>query len=213
MKLRLIAAHLVVILCGLSVLAQSPEVERISTAPEGLSHDVTAALEEKGYRVALDDGWTAELWLAKSPKLSSGGGAEALYPELSNGEFVGVLHLPKGMTDFRGQAVPAGTYTLRYQLLPQDGNHLGVAPNPDFLLAIPAASDTKPDAVYPYEKLVALSAKATGTHPAVIAMEKAGEPGTATVDDQKLFVLTVNIPSAAGKPEPAGIVLKGQATQ
>ncbi|MFZ0707252.1 MAG: hypothetical protein WAM71_16755 [Candidatus Korobacteraceae bacterium] len=213
MKLRRIAAYLVVILCGLSGFAQTPKVERISTAPESLSHDVTAALEDHGYRVTLDDGWSAELWLAKNPKLTSGADAEALYPQLSNGEFIAVLHLPKGMTDFRGQAVPAGTYTLRYQLLPQDGNHLGVAPNPDFLLAIPAASDTKSDAVYPFDKLVALSAKSTGAHPAVIAMEKAGEPGTATFDDQKLLILTVSISSTAGKPEPVGIVLKGQATQ
>ena len=62
------------------------------------------------------------------------------------------------MSDFRGQAVPGRHYTLRYQLLPQDANHLGVSPNPDFLLAIPVASDTKPDAVYPFDKLVALSA-------------------------------------------------------
>ena len=110
------------------LLAQSPKVERIASPPDGLPHDVTAALEDKGYRVTLDDGWTAELWLAKNLKLAAKDSPGALYPELSNGEFVGVLHLPKGMSDFRGQAVPAGTYTLRYQLLPQDANHLGSRP-------------------------------------------------------------------------------------
>ena len=35
-------------------------------------------------------------------------------------------------------------------------------------------------------------------------MEKAGEPGTAVFDDQKLLILTVNVSSATGKPEAAG---------
>ncbi len=197
----------------LPLLAQSPKVEHIASPPGNLPHEVTAALQDKGYRVTLEDGWTADLWLAKNAKLSTNDAPGALYPELSNGEFVGVLHLPKGMSDFRGQAVPAGTYTLRYQLLPQDANHLGVSPNPDFLLAIPVANDAKPEAIYPFDKLVALSAKSTGAHPAVLALDKAGEPGTAIFDDQKLLIVTVSVSSATGKPEVLGIVLKGQAAQ
>ena len=200
-------------LLTLPLLAQSPRVDRFSSPPDGVSHDVTAALEDKGYRLTLDDGWSAELWLAKNPKLASGGAADALYPQLSNGEFIAVLHLPKGMSDFRGQAVPAGTYTLRYQLIPQDANHMGVSPNPDFLLAIPAAADTKPDATYPLARLVTLSSQTTGAHPAVIALDSAAAPGTAAFNDQKLLILSVSLPSAAGKPLPLAIVLKGQAAQ
>ena len=126
---------------------------------------------------------------------------------------MGVISLSKGMSDFRGQSIAAGVYTLRYHLIPQDANHMGVSPDPDFLLAIPAENDTKPDADYAYEKLVALSSKSTGAHPGVIALEKAGEPGTAAFDDQKLLVLTVSANDAGGKPEKLGIVLKGQAAQ
>lgn len=209
MKLRCLA----IVLCTLPLLAQSPKVERLASAPDGIARSVAVALEAKGYRLSLDDGWSAEVWLAKNLKLGSGGAADALYPQLSNGEFFGVLHLPKGMSDFRGQALPAGTYTLRYQLLPQDANHMGVSPNPDFLLAIPADDDPKPDATYPFEKLVALSAKSTGAHPAVIALEKAGEPGKAAFSDEKMLVLTVNFALENGKSEGFGIVLKGQAAQ
>lgn len=210
---RTLPPALILVLLTLPLLAQSPKVERIGSAPGALPHDVTAALEDKGYRVTLDDGWSAELWLAKNLKLTPKDAPGALYPELSNSEFVGVITLPKGMSDFRGQAIPAGSYTLRYQLLPQDANHLGVSPNPDFLLAIPVANDTKPEAVYSFDKLVALSAKATGAHPAVIAMANAGAPGAAAFDDQKMLVVTVSASSAAGKPEVLGIVLKGQAAQ
>ena len=139
----------------------------------------------------------------------------ALYPELSNAEFVGVLNLPKGMVDFRGQTIPAGVYTMRYQLLPQDGNHMGVAPNPDFLLLVPAISDPDPQQNYIYRKLVALSAKTTGTnHPAVIALDTAGSPGSVATDEQGVAVFTVTIPSSkASVTETLGIVVKGSAAQ
>ena len=194
--------------------AQSAKVDRAGGAPGSMPSEVRAALEDKGYRVTLDDGWSAELWLVKNLKLTSKDAPGALYPELSNGEFVGVISLPKGMSDFRGQSIASGVYTLRYHLIPQDANHMGVSPNPDFLLAIPVESDSKPDADYAYEKLVALSSKSTGAHPGVIALETAGEPGTAAFNDQKLFVLTVSTSGAAGgKLEKLGIVLKGQAAQ
>lgn len=213
MKFYRLITCFALVFCTVTLVGQSARVERVPSAPEGATKDISAALEDKGYRVTLDDGWTAELWLAKTAKLASGGATEALYPQLGNSEFIGVLHLPKGMSDFRGQAVPAGTYTLRYQLLPQDANHLGASPNPDFLLAIPLANDSNPDAVYPFSKLVALSAKSTGAHAAVIALDKAAEPGTAAFDDQKQLILTLNLPIASGKALPLGIVLKGQAAQ
>jgi hypothetical protein len=210
MRLRYLFVPLLCLLAA-AALAQSAKVERIGPAPAAVPHDFASSLDEKGYRVMLDDGWVAEIWLTKDLKVASKDSPGALYPELSNSEFVGVTDLPKGMSDFRGQAIPAGIYTLRYQLLPQDGNHLGVAPNPDFLLAIPIANDAKPETQYPFEKLVALSTKSTGAHPAVIAMEKAGEPGTATSNDQNMLIATVS--TSGAKSEKLGIVLKGQATQ
>ncbi|HME31737.1 MAG TPA: hypothetical protein VKG65_03185, partial [Terriglobales bacterium] len=99
-------------------------------------------------------------------------------------------------------------------LLPQDGNHLGVAPNPDFLLAIPVASDPNPEQSYLYRKLVALSAKTTGTsHPAVIALDSAGEPGSIVKDTQNVKVFTVVVATSAGATEKLGIVVKGAAAQ
>jgi hypothetical protein len=180
----------------------------------GASDALQHALEDKGYRVTLDDGWTAEFWFARQLKTATKDVPGALYPELTNGEFVGVVSLPKGMTDFRGQVIPSGVYTLRYQLLPQDGNHLGVSPNPDFLLAIPAASDFDPEQDLAFRKLVALSAKATGAnHPAVIAMDTAGEPGSVAKDAQNVTVFTVAVTTASGATERLGIVVKGTAAQ
>jgi len=198
------------------VHAAGSSVERTGafSAPEA-SSDLKKAIEHKGYRVVLADGWSAEFWFASALATATKESAGALYPELTNGEFVAVVNFARGSTDYRGQAIPAGTYTLRYQYLPQDANHLGVSPNPDFLLAIPLAADPDPAAEFPYKKLVSLSAKTTGTaHPAVIALAVAGAPASVAKDDQGMIILTVEVPTlVSGKAEKLGMVLKGQATQ
>jgi hypothetical protein len=199
-----------------TVFATAAQVENVGalTAP-GASEEVKRTVEERGYRVSLDGGWSAEFWFAKQLKTTGTNVPGALYPELANAEFVGVVNLPKGMTDFRGQTIPAGAYTLRYQLLPQDGNHMGVAPNPDFLLAIPVGSDPNPEEGYVYKKLVALSAKTIGaSHPAVIALDTAGDAGSIAVNAQGTTVFTVTVRSSgASTTEKLGIVVKGTAAQ
>jgi hypothetical protein len=191
------------------------QVERTSAlGAAGASDAVKQAVEDKGYSVQVGD-WHADFWFAKQVKTAEKDTPGALYPELSNGEFVGVVNLPRGMTDFRGQAIPTGLYTLRYQLLPQDGNHMGVSPNPDFLLAIPAASDPDPAQHYLYKKLTTLSAKTAGTgHPAVIALDSAGEPGPIIKDAHGLAVFSVAIASTGLQGTvKLGIVVRGAAAQ
>src|SRR5271169_4089459 len=203
--------------CSLTtpVFAGGPIVERTAALSlPGSSQTLKHSIDDKGYRVVLDDSWTAEFWFARALATATKDSPGALYPQLTNGQFVAVVNFAKGSSDYRGQPVPAGTYTLRYQYLPQDANHMGVSPNPDFLLAIPLAADPDPAAQLPFKTLISLSAKTTGTaHPAVIAMAPAGAPDTVEKDDQGLTVLTVEVRDATGKSEKLGIVLKGQASQ
>ena len=66
---------------------------------------------------------------------------------------------------------PKGTYTLRYGLLPNDGNHMGVAPNRDFLLLLPLLTDSDPATVYTEKQLYRASGKvAGGAHPTVLSL-------------------------------------------
>ncbi len=52
-----------------------------------------------------------------------------------------------------------------------NGDHQGVAPQRDFLVMIPSADDTKPDAIANIDDLMKMSRKASGTpHPAVLSM-------------------------------------------
>jgi hypothetical protein len=195
-------------------LAEAQKVERTGAAPAGVSDALRQAAEDKGYKITLDDGWSVEFWFARQLKAETKDAPGALYPELSNGEFIGVVRFPQGMADYRGQSLAAGIYTLRYQLLPQDGNHMGVSPNPDFLLASPAVDDARPEQSYVYRKLIALSVRSTSTgHPAVLALQSPGAAASVAKDDKGDVVFSVDVPSSGGASEKLGIVIKGAAAQ
>jgi hypothetical protein len=196
--------------------AQTGKVEGIgplndSSVPEAIRQ----AVEPKGARLSFDDGKPAgEIWLRKEAPVSDRKDPEALYPQLTESELVGVISFQTAGTDFRGQAIRPGFYTLRYETLPSNGDHLGVAPAPDFVLAIPAGADANPTTKYNFEELVALSRKTTGTkHPAPLSLVQAGSPGTLMKDDQDHWVFTGKLTLASGAELPIGLVVKGTAPQ
>jgi hypothetical protein len=80
---------------------------------------------------------------------------------------------------------------MRYDLLPGDGNHMGVAPDRDFLLLVPAGDDPGPAGALPYARLVKLSAAAAGTnHPLVLSMvAPASRPVPAVYTDSNGYVV------------------------
>ena len=62
-------------------LAQQAKVEHIgAVSTAAVSSEVAAAIDDKGYRVTLEDGWNAELWLVKELKLATNDAPNALIP-------------------------------------------------------------------------------------------------------------------------------------
>ena len=178
-----------VLVLSLVCTAQNGKIETLRPLTDTSVPDaVRQTLDSKGYRVLLDDNSLAcELWLRKNvpaqPKKDS---QDVIYTQLAESTFVGVLHFPKTASDFRGQAIPAGFYTLRYALIPNDGNHLGVAPNRDFLLLLPVASDADPNTSFKFQDLVALSRAATGTkHPGPLSLVQPGGAAPAASKDDR----------------------------
>ena len=87
---------------------------------------------------------------------------------------LGVIRFDGRGADRRGQAIPAGLYTLRYAHMPANDSHLSAAPQRDFLLLVAAADDPNPESTPKLDGLLALSRKASGTgHPAVFSIWKA----------------------------------------
>jgi hypothetical protein len=215
-KYFLIAAFL--LLSSVLVIAAAGKVERIDKpASSPVPDTLWQALDPKGYRVLLDDGSVVcDIWLRSSVQESGKkGSGDALYPELAPSTLVALISIPKPSTDYRGDAIRPGFYTLRYELLPSDGNHLGVAPNPDFLLAIPVSADPDPKAEFKDPELIDLSRKTTGTrHPAPLNLVQGGTeiPGVSK-DDQDHWILSVKLRLASGQDLPIGLVVKGTAPQ
>ena len=190
--------------------AQTGKVEKIGPLSD-------AAVPE-AVRQTLDPAGYCELWLRKHvPAQAKKDAADVLYPQLAESTLVGVLHFPKGGSDYRGQMISAGFYTLRYELIPSDGNHLGAAPNRDFLLLVPAASDADPHALFKFPDLVALSQKATGTgHPGPLSLVQPDSSGSALAvskDDQDHWTFSTSMELSTGEKIFFALVVKGTAQQ
>jgi len=211
----------VVSLLAISLLsaAQTGKVEALGSLTDAtVPESVRQVLDAKGYRIRLDDSTiAAEIWFRKDlpaqPKKET---PDVIYDRIAESTLVGALHFPQATTDYRGQAVPAGFYTLRYELIPNDGNHLGVAPSRDFLLMVPASADPGPDKVLKFLELVALSRQASRSkHPAPLSMVPA-EGGTAPAvskGDQDHYIFSAGIKLASGEEMPLALVVKGTAPQ
>jgi hypothetical protein len=210
------------LLIGITVLTAAQQVGKIEAlgalTDSSVSASVRQVLEAKGYRISLD-GTTvaAEIWLRKDmpaqPKKET---ADVIYDRMVESTLVGVLRWPQASSDYRGQPVPAGFYTLRYELIPNDGNHLGVAPSRDFLLMIPAASDSDPSKTFKVQELIALSRQSSGTkHPAPLSMlqPEGGTAAAITRDDEDHYIFSAGIKLASGEDMPFALVVKGTAQQ
>src|SRR2546427_2357061 len=210
-----------IISAGAGVFAQGTyKITSANQIPSDVPAAVSGLLNAQG--TTLNDATgspVSSIWWAKTIAATPGGSADAAYPDLAVGTFLGVLNFPKGGSDFRGQKIKPGTYTLRYAHIPQDGNHMGVNPYPDFVLLIPVASDTDSSKGLALPDLVKLSKLTSGTnHPAVMSLVPAAQGASSpslVQDDQGHWVLQVEVSegSASGsKPMPLALIVVGQTT-
>jgi hypothetical protein len=180
-----------------SLPAADQKVDPLKEAPAGLSTEVAAVINSAGYRMTGKDGVICDVWLAKEiplkPRFKSS--LRIKYP-FQTGQLIGVIRFPEGSkpTDFRGQALKPGTYTLRYGLQPDDGNHLGTSDIRDFLVGCPPKTDVDPKRVEDIKDLFKLSAQSAGTtHPAIFLLipppEKPYDAAGIRYDDEKHLVI------------------------
>lgn len=173
MLIRLLSVFCLLLSATVSQAADH-ELKAVKESPEGLSPAVTELLNAEGFQVTGAKGALVEIWLLKSVAVKAGfkPGIAQMYP-LKPGQLVGAMRVAKGadVTDFRGQQMSPGTYTLRYGLQPMDGNHVGTSDTSDFLLALPGKTDTKTADIATFEELSQISAKAAGSaHPAIFSL-------------------------------------------
>jgi hypothetical protein len=158
-----IALSLLLLPATLQAQSVSAAAQSVPLPPE-LQPAIQSAIgpDAAGAKVTID-ATTLEFWWG-SPAASS-------WDAVEEGAVVGALRVTGPFREIRGKVVKPGVYTLRYGLQPQNGDHLGAAPNREFVLLSPAAADGDA-APLGFDGTVALAKLTTGTsHPASLSID------------------------------------------
>jgi len=214
---KLLLSIAVLLLAAATARTQSYKLESSLTPPaQELNATIRDALSPDALRVTGPNGPLCEIWLRKSipaaaaPDTSLG----VNFGQIPQGALVGAVKFDAAGADYSGQPIKPGVYTLRFMLLPVDGNHQGCSPYRDYVLTAPAALDSLTADISTAD-LVKLSGKATGTgHPSVWSLVPADNapatlPGITHQSDGDFWTVYFQAPLA--EPARMGLVVVGKA--
>jgi hypothetical protein len=181
----LVVAAVLAFLPALTVRADDYSIKEAKTAPpKEVDKAIIATLAERSIQLLGAKGdMLAELWFPKeiaakaTPEQVKAG---LTYRELPETVLLGVVRFVEQSSDYRGQKIKPGVYTMRLAFQPMNGDHMGTAPYNEFALLVPVDDDKKPDPFKEPKELQDLSQKASGTtHPAVYLLFPGKDPGAA----------------------------------
>jgi hypothetical protein len=221
--LRSCLALLSLLLTFSTASSQEYSVEIIDQPPkaDAVAPELAKQFAAKGYRVKRDSTRTVcEIWLRQELEVTPDFEPtnERLYP-FYPGQLIGLLHFSRRGSDFRDQSVSSGWYTLRFDLQPVDGNHIGTSPTRDFLLMVSAEHD-EAGKDWGAEELQELSSEAAGSsHPAMVCLQvpvKDAAPlvrHNAEADWWILHVIGKGVTNGKAKDIPIDLVVAGHAAE
>jgi hypothetical protein len=202
---------LILVLAATGLLAQQYKSEPTGAPPSELAPVISQVLQPQGTKITNASGAViCEVWFR--PALPSGPPSTDQNITLSSvpqGALLGAIRFPGPGADRRGQSIKPGVYTLRYSLIPVNGDHQGASPQRDFVVMVPASEDKDVNATPNFDALMVMSRKASGTpHPAVLSIWAAGasDPaGFSKQGDSNDWALTTKIGDT-----PVSIILVGK---
>lgn len=216
---KLLFVVAVIALSATGASAQYKLASSTAAPPSDLPAALQGAISSNAIEVSGASGPYCEIWLAKSvptaptPDTSLG----VNFGQIPQGALIAVVKFDIQGADYRNQPIKPGVYTLRFGLQPVNGDHQGVSPYRDFLLAAPASADTSTAPVAP-DALYNLSRKASGTgHPSVWSLVPADEaPATLPAiahqqEESDQWVVFFQAPLAT--PVKMGLVVVGHAAE
>ena len=166
--------------------------------PKEISEAIRQTLQSKAVQVLDGDKPAFEFWFAREiPLKSKPASLAAALDSIEMAGLLGAVSVSTPTRDYRDDELPAGVYTMRFALQPQDGDHSGSTDYTYFAVLVPAKLDAAPDALTTYKAVVKASAKGGSTeHPHVMSLR----PATSEAGDQPQI--------KEPKPEHKSILLK-----
>jgi hypothetical protein len=151
------------------------KADKAGPPPAEVAPGIVSVLNEAGFQITHNGAPYCEVWFrTKLPSGPASHEQNVTLPNVPVGALLGLIRFDGHGLDRRGQTIQPGAYTLRYGIMPMNGNHEGAAPQRDFLLMTPVAEDRDANALPNFDALVAMSRKASHTpHPAVLSFWKA----------------------------------------
>jgi hypothetical protein len=211
-RLPLLGAFCAVLLLVPPLVAANFSIESGAPLPDGVPDSVKSLLNADGMTVKDPQGKVSAIyWTRKAPFVGDPAGGFGIRMEtIPEGALIGLVSLPDGGADFREQSIPAGLYTMRYALHPEDGNHMGVASSRDFSALTPIDKDPDPTKNFPFLELVKLTLTVGNPHPTIVRLEMAESSDTPNLweSDGDHQVLDLDV---AG--EPVGFVVHGHSEE
>jgi hypothetical protein len=156
---------------GTTLFAQALTATKAAAPPPSdLAPAIATLLSPDAITVNVAD-VPIKLWWVRALPLETAPSGAPKWSDVSEGTLIGVLTSGGLWHDIRGYVLKPGTYTLRFAMQPQNGDHLGVSPNREFLLLAPAAVDTAPG-VTGEKGAIDLSKKAVNrAHPSALSLD------------------------------------------
>jgi len=188
--------------------------------PKELDAAIRAKLQTKAVQLLDGDKPAYEFWFSSEIPIQSkpASTAKAL-DSVKEATLLGAVSIPTTRRDYRDDELPAGIYTMRFVLQPQDGDHLGTAEYLYFAVLVSSKLDTKPDGITDFKPLVKASAKSgSGDHPVILSLRPASSEAseTPTVNEPapEHKSVRVKVPAKAGEEKislPFEVVYEGKA--
>lgn len=166
---------LVVLLAIPAVLAENGKYsleQKEAAPPKELDASIQKVLSAKA--IQLKDGGkvVAEFWFRKQVPARAPANAKAGidYRDVPETTVLGAVRVAKDWRDYRKQPIPAGVYTMRLGYQPQDGDHMGTAPYPNFVVFLAAKVDPKVDTMDTRGMIERSAFSIERSHPAVFLL-------------------------------------------
>jgi len=150
--------------------------------PKELDAAIRVKLQSKAVQLLDGEKPAYEFWFSSEiPAQSKPASTAKALDVIKETTLIGAVSVPAAKRDYRDDELPAGVYTMRFVMQPQDGDHLGTAEYLYFAVLVSSKLDTKPDGITDYKPLVKASAKSgSGDHPVILSLRPASADASET---------------------------------